>query len=248
MKQSLEDILRTMKTIPEAAPRATFQENARIRLMNTAFIGRRASILERIHLTYHIARLVGGFALASVFVGGAVVYAAQYSKPGNPLYPIKTASEQAALHLAPTTGLKTSVATILIDRRVQEVTDGRDDRTSEDVERAVSSFNDTVHSMEQAKGVDASEVETHAKAAEKTLESFRQSTQHGGTDTKSDDGKNHEEGRQSGDRHPTPEITPHPTIELQHVDLSATPPADVKGIQIEIPRSGDQKGETSRDE
>lgn len=171
MKQSLEETLRTMKTMPDAQPRESFRVNARIRILNILESHSVEPIGPHVFtMPYHIARWAGGLALASALVGGSMVYASQYSKPGSPLYPVKTASEQAALRLAPTKEIKTSVAITVIDRRAEEVNDLKVSGTDEDVSHALSKYRKTVQELEHTSGLDDSEMETHIRGHRDLLE------------------------------------------------------------------------------
>lgn len=65
-------------------------------------------------------RFVTLVALVFLLAAGNVVYVAQYSKPNEPLFAVKRASEQAALFLAPTQELRQAVAESIMSRRLKE--------------------------------------------------------------------------------------------------------------------------------
>lgn len=161
MTQNLEDLLKQMKTSSAAQPGPVFAVNTRIRVLNQLKNVRPVHISRRHSFSYHIVRFAGGGLLAASLLGGTLVYAAQYSTPGSPLYPVKTASEQAALLLAPTEQLKTNVATAVIDRRAAEATDMTLHGTTKEANQAVSSFRTTVSELEHTTGVNAQTINAH---------------------------------------------------------------------------------------
>ena len=211
----------------EAEPSASFRTNARIRILNSVTIpSAPVPWFRRINMTYHMARWAGGAALASLIVGGTMVYAAQYSTPGSALYPLKTASEQAALKLAPTVGLRTSVATTVIDRRAREVSESEATGSKQTMEQAVTSFQDTVHSLEHTNGLDTHEIETHVKAAEAGMKpSLEEAPHQPTTEPKRDTRSGEDSGEHEGTR-----ANPQPTLE----PMSATS----GGQTITVPTSG----------
>ena len=109
-------LLGSLADDPSLKPEAHFRTLARIRLTNLA-----APPALPVHPAgfWHRAVFKLAAAIAPLAFAGTVL-AAQTSLPGQPLYPVKIASEKVALTVAPTS-LKTSVATGIIDRRAAEI-------------------------------------------------------------------------------------------------------------------------------
>lgn len=258
MKQSLEELLRSMKTMPDASIDDSFRKNAKIRILNVAVHTMPAPKLHGLAwISYHISRLVSGTFVASLLVGGSLVYAAQYSKPGSPLYAVKTASEQAALQLAPTNKIKTSVAATVVDRRAEEVGELKTSGTKQEVNQAIFEYHDTVRKLERTRGVDMTEIETHVREHKRTFESEEQS------DRQSEVGER-EGVKSSVSPRPAvsvmPTITTHtvtPTITSIHTDSQEqwktqsdievkTTEAEVQGVFTEK-QSGEKENHTTSD-
>lgn len=252
MKQTLEELLRDMKSLPEVQPRMQFRANARVRILNVSSVRPASvSLLHRMNFPYHIARWAGGIALATSLLGGTLVYAAQYSNPGTPLYPIKTASEEVALRLAPTTGLKTSIATTVIDRRAAEVNDLEAHGSRQDVEKAVTTFQTTAHSLENIKGINIGEVESHVRDAERDWQASPNATPRGTDSGHSGEGKNQErEGRvpvTNSVTEPTPSTSSGEKLGTDKA-LNVPTAEDVKGVQINVPAQSGHGGETQNEQ
>ncbi len=236
MKQSLSDVLRAMKTMPEATPRETFRTNARIRILNTLTLPVAPThAWQGIRVPYHVARWAGGLALASVVVGGTVVYAAQYSKPGSPLYPVKRASEQVALSVSPTQGIKTSVAAAVIDRRAEEVGQLKISGSPVDITRAVTEYQDTVTQLEHTSGLNMSQVTAHIREHQDIV------SPQNGREKHSDEGtKRHNTTQSEGDKpaenHSDVPTVPVPSPEPGILNAFSEPTpteSTVQGAEIE---------------
>ena len=239
MKTELEHVLRQMKNMPEAQPDKGFRVNAKVRVLNVAgsWVSPTPGGWWR-RVQYQISRAAIGGTLGVALMGTSVVYAAQFSSPGSALYPVKVASEDVALTLAPTKHLKTTVATTVIDRRAKEVEELKSTGSTGDVSHAISDFRDTVDRAEHLSGVDSDEVARHIKEHEDLLES-NDATKSG---TKSE---THEEDSEDRKLPPSPTTTPAlllmPTAKIEVRENAST----VEGAHTtsEDEGSKDAKGE-----
>lgn len=92
---NIKRFLRELRNLESINPDPVFRKNARMRLLNKIS---GPKIQENHPFLYRFAFLM---LLFLVLPGIGVVYAAQYSLPGDPLYQIKTASEEAVLTITP---------------------------------------------------------------------------------------------------------------------------------------------------
>lgn len=126
----LEKILKNLKHHPGVNPNPTFKKNARIRILNRISSGevkieKSSLFTPLVFLTTLLFSKPLRYALTSLLVflslGSGLIAAAQASSPSDWLYPIKVASEKAALELAPTLDLKHQIADIIVKRRLAEL-------------------------------------------------------------------------------------------------------------------------------
>lgn len=139
----IERLLQSLRQDPGASPSATFRTNARIRILNSVTQPLRPG-------WYKKPRLLGytlGTALATVILSVGTVYAAQSSLPGSQLYGVKVASERVALTLSPTESLKSTVASTIISRRIDEMEHAQKSGDTEELNRSIFNYNQTLHSL-----------------------------------------------------------------------------------------------------
>lgn len=80
-----------------------------------------AAVAYRKTLWYHPFQLVTALSLVVLLVGSGTVYAAQWAKPQDALFPVKVLSEQVAVRLAPTKAIRQTVAQTVMERRLEEL-------------------------------------------------------------------------------------------------------------------------------
>lgn len=133
LRQDLEPLLRIavgLPRLPAVAPSQEFRRRARLALEKAmARQGLLPRIEEGLARAFRPARLRLSAAVVAVLVavvvvfggGGAVAYASQSSLPGDPLYPVKTATEQGRLLVTFGPAAKAQYHLELAQKRVAEV-------------------------------------------------------------------------------------------------------------------------------
>ncbi len=200
----IEKILRSLKE--EVSPPDTFRANARIRVINTVTNPHplRAS-------WYRRPRVLGytlGTAIATVVLSVGTVYASQSSLPDNSLYPIKVLSEKVALTLSPTESLKTTVATTIISRRIDEVQKAQIQGDQKEIDASVDNLNTDVAQLQQRKDISHDAIETVLTQHQ----TFINSLEHRDGENKKSDQQKESEHEESTGITPTPAPTPQSEI------------------------------------
>lgn len=155
--ESLERLLRSLRDDPHAIPSESFRTNARIRILNRIRIGHTPEQSPSwIRRTWQAT--LATLAMPAL-LGVGVVVAAQSSNPHDTLYPVKIASEKAALMLAPAPQIKTDVATTIIDRRAQEIKHAQGD--TQEIQERIQTYKETVHTMQKTQDIEEKEVNKH---------------------------------------------------------------------------------------
>jgi len=117
-ENNLEHMLASLKNMQEVSPDSDFRKNARIRMLN------RISPQPMSQRSPAFFAKPFQFALATLMIfllgGTGTVFAAQSSLPSDTLYPVKTASEQTLLAIAPPSS-RGQVALMIADRRANEL-------------------------------------------------------------------------------------------------------------------------------
>lgn len=155
--ESLESLLRLLRTHPRAIPSESFRTNARIRILNR--IRGNFAVQQRPSWVRRAWQIALAALAAPALLGASIVAAAQNSNPHDPLYPVKIASEKAALTLAPAPQIKTGVATTIIDRRAQEVKHAQDNK--QEIEERIQTYKETVNTIQKTRDVEEKEIDKH---------------------------------------------------------------------------------------
>lgn len=210
----IENILRSLKQ--EGLPSDTFRANARIRIINTVTNPHPLRVS-----WYQRPRVLGytlGTAIATVVLSVGTVYAAQASFPNSTLYPIKVLSEQVALTLSPTESLKTTVASSIISRRIDEIQHAQTQGDQKEIDASVDNLNNDVAELQQRKDISHETIETVLTQHQTFIKSLEKRDEE---DKKSDQPKESEhEG--SSQITPTPAPTSQPEIRDQQVEGAST--------------------------
>ncbi len=152
----IENMLHSLKQ--EATPSDTFRNNARIRIINAVTNPHPLRVS-----WYRRPRVFGytlGTAIATVILSAGAVYAAQGSLPNSSLYPIKVLSEQVALTLSPTESLKTTVASSIISRRIDEIQHAQIQGNQKVIDASITNLNDDIKKIEKRKDVSHETINT----------------------------------------------------------------------------------------
>lgn len=123
-KKELIKFLNSLKGADWAKPSDSFKHNARIRLLNIITDQTRRqepTYLRPVGKLLKSWRLATVFGLILFFLSSASVIAAQSSLPGDKLYPLKIASEQALLAVTPFQAWKIRLASNFANRRLEEM-------------------------------------------------------------------------------------------------------------------------------
>lgn len=210
----IENILRGLKE--EITPPDTFRANARIRIINTVTNPHPLRVS-----WYRRPRVLGytlGTAIATVVLSVGTVYAAQTSFPNSTLYPIKVLSEQVALTLSPTESLKTTVASSIISRRIDEIQHAQIQGDQKEIDASVDNLNNDIAELQQRKDISHETIETVLTQHKTFIKSLEQRDKE---DKKSDQPKESEhEG--SSRITPTPAPTSQPEIRDPQVEGAST--------------------------
>lgn len=113
-------------------------------------------------------RFVFAILLLLLIGGGSTVFAAQSSLPGDNLYPIKTASEEALLTLSPSS-LKGKVALIVSDRRAEEIKKLNEEGKDNEVSNAAIKYKESVGRLRKIDHLSNPEVKEHLSKNKEVL-------------------------------------------------------------------------------
>src|SRR5690242_13348463 len=148
---SIEQLLKNMHHIKQAHPSDAFRKNARIRIMNTITTPRAFKLSW--YQKPRVAGYIAGSAIATFIFSAGTVFAAQSSLPNALLYPIKIASEKVALTLSPSTSLKTTVASSIISRRIDELKEAQKSGNEKAIDESITNFNNELDTLDRKKGI-----------------------------------------------------------------------------------------------
>lgn len=151
-------LLRAIRQDPEGLPRASFRTNARIRVLNT--IAKPLAAMRPARMNRFWRGVVAAVATPA-FLGVGTVLAAQTSKPNDLLYPVKIASENISLQLAPTSQLKTSVAIDIIRRRAEEIEHAESQNDTKELREAKATMTQTIDTLRNTSEIRQEDVDDY---------------------------------------------------------------------------------------
>ena len=139
---NLEELLKTFKTKEDAIPSEIFRQNTRIRILNQ--ISKGPSLNKNFSLKrnrFFSFRFALALVLILLMVSTGTILAAQSAGPGSGLYPIKIASENAALTLSPSS-LKPKIALEIVKRRAGEISSEQNGQLQQGIIRYKNSIDE----------------------------------------------------------------------------------------------------------
>lgn len=150
MKQKqFENLLSELKYSNRVSPDPLFKINSKKRLLN------RITSLENLPISQPIFafpfRIYKPFRFAiatlSIFLllGGGTVFASQSSLPTEPLYPLKTASEDLLLNVAPLPSWKKELSVAFVNRRINEIEEVEEKYGKDSAEAALGNFEESLN-------------------------------------------------------------------------------------------------------
>lgn len=162
--------------------------------------------------------LIASVVLVVILGGTGTVYAAQWAKPGDRLYPVKIASERIAAQIAPEQW-KDEVAGAILHRRVSEAQEAVDTKEEMRVKHAQEEYVRTVDSLRIAGALRS---ETATKAAENAKESIEAMTKRRQEDKEKPSKPPKERGKE--------ENPPSPTGNVKILQQMRVPSGDEKKV------------------
>ncbi|MCL4359986.1 hypothetical protein M1555_01890 [Patescibacteria group bacterium] len=247
---SLISLFARLRDDPAAIPTDSFRTNARIRVLNR--IRPTPAAARHIRMPKKVWQILTGAVAVPALLGAGIVLAAQSSGPANPLYPVKIASERAALAAAPGGALKTSIAVGILKRRADELTAATKTANTKREEDARSAATESLRSIRDTKQVSETAVNTlireepilrkafggSAPSGEDTPRTPTETPSSGqGEGTHSRPGTHTE--RQSGSEGSLPS-TPEPSITPESAGASGESmlKSEVKGVETTLSPAG----------
>jgi hypothetical protein len=174
MKYTDEEILvHNLQKNPIGVPDEHFRTNARIRILNSIDMPMLSDVPVKARLGFRVFRWIVSGITALGLAGTSVVFAAQQSEPGAGLYPLKVASEKAAIMFAPTQKTKTSIVTAVIERRAREVEHTEQIHNDVQIDNAIRSYEKTVNEATKSPGISRKEVVEQISSHEKFIEGVK---------------------------------------------------------------------------
>ncbi len=156
-KDDIETLLKSLRDDTEGQPSASFRTNARIRILNQMA----PTNVSHLSLNKRFWQFLSAAVAPPALPPPAPPLAAQGSAPQQLLYPIKIASEQAALLIAPDNNLKTTVANALIDRRARELEEALKEHNKNNYTYAAAETKQTIKSIKKSARVDQEKIDHH---------------------------------------------------------------------------------------
>ena len=212
----IRELLRSLADDASLKPETHFRTHAGIRLTN--LVAPAPLPVQPAGFWHHAVVKLAAAAAPLAFAG--TVLAAQTSLPGQPLYPVKIASEKVALTLAPK-ALKTRVAAEIIDRRADEIKNLLESESSL-IGKEIHAYETTVNDLQKLPGVEQKVVTEHVESHADLIKGAE--GQHAPTNVEGDENKNEPQ--------PLPESVPSvkPTLtepEGQPINLREITPTAV---------------------
>ncbi len=195
----------------EAVPSETFRANARIRIINTVTAPHPLRVS-----WYRRPRVFGytfGTAIATIVLSAGTIYAAQTSLPNSTLYPVKVLSEQVALTLSPTESLKTTVASSIIARRIDEIQHAQIQGNQKEIDASITNLRDDIQEIQKRKDVSHDTIETVLTQHQAFIDSLER------RDKDEEEKKSDQRKESEHEESPLVTVTPIPTSQPDIRDL-----------------------------